>query len=71
MTAESVGAQTNLRNRDGVLDDPCIMPPTVRFRSQGLRTARRTKHETCDQDVDPDGRFGLHVRSSGDPDATS
>ena len=34
-------------------------------RSQGTRSGVR--YETCGQDVDPDGRFGLHVCSSRDP----
>ena len=64
----SVAKQTAIE-KTGRLDEGLYNAATVRFRSQGLRTVRRKNHETCGQDVDPDGRFGLHVRGNRDPDA--
>ena len=34
----------------------------------GTSHRKENNHETCGQDVDPDGRFGLHVRGNRDPD---
>jgi hypothetical protein len=48
---------------------PCIIRAREGFRSQGTRTLGDS-HETCDQDVDPDGRVGLHVRRSRHPSAS-
>ncbi len=39
----------------------CIMPGREGCRSQGTRTQGEQSNETCGQDVNPDGRFGLHV----------
>lgn len=48
----------------------CIMRPREGSRSQGSRTQGEQSNETCDQDVDPDGRFGLHVRGGCHSDAS-
>ena len=41
---------------------------TVRFPAPRGLAQLGEHHETCGQDVDPDGRFGLHVRGNRDPD---
>jgi hypothetical protein len=38
-----------------------IIPGREGFRSQGTCTQGETTHATCNQDVNPGGRFGLHM----------
>jgi hypothetical protein len=45
----------------------CIIPQPRGF-LPGVSQRKENNHETCGQDVDPDGRFGLHVRGNRDPD---
>ena len=46
------------------------MPAREGFRSQGTCTQGEQPHETCSQDVNPDGWFGLHIRGGCRPGAS-
>ena len=51
------------------LTEHVIIPAREGFLLPGTSTQGEQSNETCGQDTNPDGRFGLHVRGDRDTDA--